>query len=53
MAPFQETFSAFHDRTRPSTWLEGLIKSYVGDGIATDFYREVAAYVDPKTRELI
>ena len=37
---------AFHERTRPSSWLEGLVKAYVGDGIATDFYREIAAYVD-------
>jgi hypothetical protein len=44
---------AFHERTAPSDWLEGLVKAYVGDGIATDFYREVSAYVDPSTRELV
>ena len=27
-------------------WLEGLVKAYVGDGIAPDFYREIATYVD-------
>jgi hypothetical protein len=53
MAPFIPAVDAFHERTRPSTWLEGLVKAYVGDGIATDFYREVAAYVDPSTRELV
>ena len=37
----------------PSTWLEGLVKAYVGDGIATDFYREISAYVDPGTRDLV
>ncbi len=30
-------------RRAPNDWLEGLIKAYVGDGLATDFYREVAA----------
>lgn len=53
MAPFTFALDAFHDRTRPSTWLEGLVKVYVGDGIAADFYREVSAYLDPDTRALI
>ena len=44
---------SFHERTKPSTWLEGLVKAYVGDGIATDFYREIAAYVDPSTQALV
>ena len=34
-------------------WLEGLVKAYVGDGIARDFYREVARYLDPATRALV
>ncbi|HEX8495907.1 MAG TPA: ferritin-like fold-containing protein [Actinomycetales bacterium] len=53
MQPFVEALDSFHDRTRPSTWLEGLVKAYVGDGIATDFYREVSAYLDPQTRALV
>ena len=53
MQPFVAAVDAFHDRTRPSTWLEGLVKAYVGDGIATDFYREVARYLDPATQALV
>ena len=53
MHPFVAAVDDFHDRTRPSTWLEGLVKAYVGDGIATDFYREVGAYLDAGTRELV
>jgi hypothetical protein len=53
MAPFIAAIDAFHERTKPSTWLEGLVKAYVGDGIATDFYREIAAYVDPSTQALV
>ena len=53
MAPFIAAVDAFHERTRPSTWLEGLVKAYVGDGIATDFYREISAYVDPSTQQLV
>ena len=53
MAPFIAPIDAFHDRTRPTGWLEGLVKAYVGDGIATDFYREISAYVDPATQNLV
>lgn len=53
MAPFTTAVDDFHARTKPSNWLEGLVKVYVGDGIAEDFYREIAAYVDPSTRELV
>ena len=54
MAPFVEPLDRFHEMTPPNNWLEGLIKAYVGDGLAADFYREVAAFVqDAATRELI
>jgi len=53
MRPFVEVFDTFHETTAPSTWLEGLVKAYVGDGIAADFYREVAKLLDPSTRELV
>jgi hypothetical protein len=53
MAPFIAPIDRFHDRTKPSGWLEGLVKAYVGDGIARDFYREISAYVDPCTQTLV
>jgi hypothetical protein len=54
MAPFVEPVDTFHDLTQPSSWLEGLVKAYVGDGIARDFYREVATYLgDEPTRKLV
>ncbi len=53
MAPFQKPIDEFHEHTAPSSWLEGLVKAYVGDGLARDFYREIAAYLDPQTREVI
>lgn len=54
MAPFVVPLDEFHDTTDPNDWLEGLIKAYVGDGLATDFYREVSAFVtDQPTRELV
>ena len=53
MTPFVPALDAFHEATAPGDWLEGLVKAFVGDGIAADFYREVAAYVDDDTRELV
>ena len=53
MAPFVSALDAFHEGTRPSTWLEGLVKAYVGDGLATDFYREVAAFLPDPDRALV
>jgi tRNA-(MS[2]IO[6]A)-hydroxylase (MiaE)-like len=53
MLPFAPALDAFHARTAPADWLEGLVKAYVGDGIAGDFYRAVAEVVDPQTRELV
>jgi len=53
MTPFLEPLMAFHARTAPSDWLEGLIKAYVGNGLVNDFYREIAAHVDEKTRDLV
>src|SRR5579875_1392956 len=53
MEPFVEPLDAFHDSTRPADWLESLVKAYVGDGFADDFYREVADLVDEGTRSLV
>ena len=53
MASFAAPLDTFHDQTAPSDWLEGLVKAYVGDGIADDFYREVAGFLDEPDRSLI
>jgi tRNA-(MS[2]IO[6]A)-hydroxylase (MiaE)-like len=53
MEPFVPAIETYHSLTMPSTWLECVVKAYVGDGMAADFYREVAEFVDEPTRELI
>lgn len=53
MAPFVKPLDAWHERTEPQSWLESLVKAYVGDGIAGDFYLKVAELADPATRELV
>lgn len=53
MEPFHAPVDAFHAHTAPSDWFESLVKAYVGDGLAADFYREITAYLDGDTRDLI
>ncbi len=53
MQPFARALDEFHAHTAPKDWLESLVKAYVGDGLAADFYKEIAAYLDADTRELV
>ena len=53
MEPFRATFDSFHRHTAPADWPEGLVKAYVGDGLAADFYAEVAGYLDPRMRAVV
>lgn len=53
MQPFVTPLDTYHDQTQPRDWLEGLVKAYVGDGIADDFYREVAGFLATPDRELV
>lgn len=53
MAPFVSLIDSYHASTAPRSWLESLVKAYLGDGLGADFYREVAGWVDPDTGELV
>jgi hypothetical protein len=53
MSEFVLPFEDFHRRTAPADWHEGLVKAYVGDGMAADFYREIATFLDADTRAII
>lgn len=53
MAPFVDYLDAWHAATAPKSWLESLVKAYVGDGLGADFYREVASWLDPEAKELV
>jgi hypothetical protein len=53
MLPFVAALDAFHARTEPADWLECLVKAYVGDGFAADFYRAVAEIIDPGVAGLV
>lgn len=53
MTPFRTAVDSFHARTRPSNWLEALVKAFVGNGIASDFYVEIGRFVDEDTAAVI
>ncbi|WP_124710751.1 ferritin-like fold-containing protein [Gordonia insulae] len=39
---YRSVFDQYHQVTTPKTWYEALVKAYVGDGLAADFYTEAA-----------
>ncbi|WP_067574814.1 ferritin-like fold-containing protein [Nocardia acidivorans] len=53
MAPFVRALDAYHASTDPSTWLESMVKFYVGDGIAADFYTEIAGALPPEVAAVV
>ncbi|HEX6346127.1 ferritin-like fold-containing protein [Umezawaea sp.] len=53
MRPFVAGFDNFHASTAPRSWHESLVKAYVGDGLAADFYREIAEWLDEGTKALV
>lgn len=42
MSKYATALDDYHRLTMPSTWLEALVKTYVGDAMAADFYLEIA-----------
>jgi hypothetical protein len=53
MEPFVVPLDGYHDSTEPKDYLEALTKAYVGDGIADDFFREVAKLLSDPDRALV
>lgn len=43
MSPYVAVLDAYHYSTTPSTWAETLVKAYIGDAIAADFYLEIVS----------
>jgi 1,2-phenylacetyl-CoA epoxidase catalytic subunit len=53
MAPFVAPLDAYHHSTAPRSWLESLVKAYLGDGLAADFYSSIASWLPGSTGELV
>jgi len=53
MQPFVAAIDSFHRLTAPADYPEALVKIYVGDGIAADFYREVGQFLEQDAQRLV
>jgi 1,2-phenylacetyl-CoA epoxidase catalytic subunit len=53
MRPFVRAIDSYHRVTAPHDWLESLVKAYLGDGLAADFYRQVADWLPEPTSALV
>jgi 1,2-phenylacetyl-CoA epoxidase catalytic subunit len=53
MRPFVRAVDGYHRGTAPHDWLESLVKVYLGDGLAADFYRAVAGWLPEPTSSLV
>lgn len=43
----------YHRLTTPSTWLEALVKTYVGDAMAADLYLAIAGSLPPEAADVV
>ncbi|WP_336819065.1 ferritin-like fold-containing protein [Gordonia sp. MMO-8] len=48
-----KVFNEYHRVTMPSSWLEALVKVYIGDGLAADFYAELAHAMPAETQTVM
>ena len=50
---YRSVFDQYHRATTPKTWYEALVKAYVGDGLAADFYAELADVLPPDSQAVM
>ncbi len=48
-----DIFDRYHGTTNPKTWDEVMVKAYVGDGLAADFYKELADALPEPARGVV
>lgn len=53
VAAYGKVFDNYHRATTPKTWYEALVKMYIGDGLAADFYTELADNMDEHPRGVV
>lgn len=53
MTKYASALENYHRLTTPSTWLEALVKTYVGDALAADFYLETAGSMPDAVAEVV
>lgn len=50
---YRSVFDKYHRVTTPKTWYETLVKAYVGDGLAADFYTELSGVLPESVHSVI
>ncbi|NDZ94121.1 hydroxylase [Streptomyces sp. SID6673] len=50
---YRGIFDQYHQVTTPKTWYESLVKAYLGDGLAADFYTEVAGVLPVEAQAIV
>ena len=53
MTKYAAALENYHRLTTPSTWLEALVKTYVGDALAADFYLEIATSLPVQVADVV
>ncbi len=53
MSRYAPTLENYHRLTLPSTWMEALVKTYIGDALAADFYRQIADVLPDEVADVV
>jgi tRNA isopentenyl-2-thiomethyl-A-37 hydroxylase MiaE len=53
MTRYAPALENYHRLTTPSTWLEALVKTYVGDALAADFYLVIADAMPDEAADVV
>lgn len=53
MVRYAPALEQYHRLTTPSTWLEALVKTYVGDEMASDLYRSIAGALPDEVADVV
>ena len=53
MARYAPALEQYHRLTMPSTWLEALVNTYVGDAMAADLYRAIAGSLPDEVADVV
>ncbi|TAM73266.1 ferritin-like fold-containing protein [Mycobacterium sp.] len=53
MSKYVSALENYHRLTMPSTWLEALVKTYVGDALAADLYLEIADRLPDEVADVV
>ena len=53
ISKYASALDGYHRLTTPSTWLEALVKAYVGDAMAADFYLQIADELPDEVADVV